>query len=369
MRRFLKRKLNMAIILTLFVFVVMLLSSFLVGIVMNTLLRREIMRNEELNPRFYDEPPDMAAGKGMMDIRGTLSPMVLTQSLVVCVVLGTGLAFFLSKFLLKPIKKVAGAIQEVAQGNFDVRVPSGGFGELADLKDGFNKMAQELSGTQTLRADFVNNLSHEFKTPIVSIRGFAKLLHNGGIDAQEQEEYLKIIIQESERLAVLSTNILNLSKYESLEIISDKRPYRMDEQVRRAILLMEPKWSEKGIAFNIELDAVEFVGNEDLTLQMWLNLLDNAVKFCGDGGHVDVKLESSEDRVLFTITDDGPGIDDADAGRIFDKFFQGQNSEGKAGNGLGLAMVKRIATLYGGGVEVKSEAGKGVTFTVRLKNS
>ncbi len=143
-----------------------------------------------------------------------------------------------------------------------------GIEELEELSHSFNKMTQELSGIETLRSDFVNTFSHEFKTPIVSVRGFAKLLKENNLSEEERLEYLDIIITESEQLAALSTNVLTLSKYENLEIITDKVPFRMDEQLRKTIVLLEPKWSAKEIAVNVELEKVIYNRNEDLTAHL-----------------------------------------------------------------------------------------------------
>lgn len=227
-------------------------------------------------------------------------------------------------------------------------------------------MTQELSTIETLRTDFVNNFSHEFKTPIVSIRGFAKLLEENTLSEEERREYLDIIITESERLAALSTNVLMLSKYENLEIIVDIEPFRLDEQIRKTIVLMEPKWSAKEITVNVELDKVIYRGNEDLTQQIGLNLLDNAIKFSYQGGLINITLINVNDEIRFIIQDDGPGMDNQTKAHIFDKFYQGDTSHSNVGFGLGLPLVKRILKLCGGDVIVQSEIGKGSIFTVVL---
>nr|WP_245645000.1 HAMP domain-containing sensor histidine kinase [Peribacillus loiseleuriae] len=183
-------------------------------------------------------------------------------------------------------------------------------------------MTQELSSIETLRSDFVNNFSHEFKTPIVSIRGFAKLLKDNNLSEEDRRDFLDIIITESERLATLSTNVLTLAKYENLGIIADKAPFRLDEQIRRTIVLMEPKWSAKDITVNLELDKVIYKGNEDLTQHIWLNLFDNAIKFSYQGGLINITLVKVDDEIRFVIQDDGSGMDDHSKVHIFDKFYQ-----------------------------------------------
>jgi len=280
------------------------------------------------------------------------------------ILLGTALAGFFGKKALNPIRKVIEATHRVAEGDFNVRVELKGIQELEELSQSFNKMAHELSTIETLRSDFINNFSHEFKTPIVSIRGFAKLLRDGSLNEDERKEYLSIIITESERLADLSTSILNLSKYENIEIVPEKSIFRLDEQIRRAIVLTEPKWTSKEITLDVEMDEIMYEGNEDLTQQIWLNLLDNAIKFSKSGGTISVRLSHWNGGIRFLIQDDGIGMDEETKAHIFDKFYQGDTSHTKQGNGLGLVIVKRIVELCNGNIEVQSETLKGSIFSI-----
>ncbi len=344
----LKKRWSLTISLVLFVFAVMMAAFLLVGLVTAILYYVGVISFENLD------------GTSIFE-RWFFFLMIL-----LCIVLGMALTFFFSKKALNPIRKVIVAIHKVAQGDFNVQVELKGIGELEELSQSFNKMTNELSSIETLRSDFVNNFSHEFKTPIVSLRGFAKMLKGGDLSEEERQEYLDIIIAESERLAVLSTNVLSMSKYENIEIIPDKTPFRLDEQIRRVILLMEPKWSRKELSVNVEMNEVTYKGNEDFTQQIWINLLDNAIKFSYQGGLISVSLISSNDGIRFTIQDDGAGIDEQTKARIFDKFYQGNTSHVIAGNGLGLAIVKRIMKLCSGTIEVQSELGKGSIFTVFL---
>lgn len=353
MREFIKKRLSLAITLVLFVFGVMMATFLLVGFSAVLLQHLGVI---SLSDRSAQE-----AGGG-----NHLFPMFAFLGL--CVLLGTALTAFLSKKALNPIKKVIAATHQVAQGDFSVQVNLKGICELEELSQSFNKMTHELSSIETLRSDFVNNLSHEFKTPIVSIRGFAKLLKENNLTEEERKEYLDIIITESERLAELSTNVLNLSKYENMEIITEKAPFRLDEQIRRTIVLMEPKWSAKKITINVELEEAIYDGSEDLTQQIWLNLLDNAVKFSYPGGLINIFLNLWNDGIRFVIQDEGSGMDEQTKAHIFDRFYQGDTSHTKAENGLGLALVKRIIELCGGKIEVQSELGKGSVFNVWLPN-
>ena len=355
MNVFFKKRLSLAITLVLFVFIVMIATFVVVAC---TAL---LLQHWGLISLIGTSEHGLGA-----DNSNPLFPFLATLGL--CILIGTALTAFLSKKALNPIRKVIAAIHQVAQGNFDVQVNIKGINELEELSTSFNKMTHELSSIETLRSDFVNNFSHEFKTPIVSIRGFAKLLKENNLSEDDRREYLDIIITESERLAELSTNVLNLSKYENIEIISEKVPFRLDEQIRRAIVLMEPKWSAKEITVNVDLDEIVYVGNADLTEQLWLNLFDNAVKYSYPGGLINITLTHINHMVRFVIQDDGLGMDAYTKAHLFNKFFQGDPSHSKAGNGLGLALVKRIVDLCGGTIEMQSDLGKGSQFSVLLPN-
>ncbi len=313
---------------------------------------------------FGEQLPD---GPGRPDGKGfNFFPFNLIAVLGMCVLLGTTFTAFVSRRALNPIRKVIAATKEVAKGNFDVKVDIKTIGELEELSESFNKMTEELSGIETLRTDFINNFSHEFKTPIVSIQGFAKLLRDGDPTPAERAEYLDIIISESDRLAALSTNVLKLSRYETIEIVTEKEDFLLDEQIRRAVLLLEPAWSKKKLTVNLDLAETTFNGNRDMVEQIWINLLDNAVKFSAPGGAIDLELTRDNSGIVFSISDEGCGMDDATREQIFDKFYQGDASHGGAGNGLGLPMVRRIATLCGGTVTAESRIGEGSIFTVKL---
>lgn len=350
MMNLIRKRINLAVTLVIFVFVV-LVASLVFGFIISILLNRV---------GIISFAEHAVKGRNGMPI----FPMLLL--LFICVLIGTSLTAFLSEKALNPIRKVIDATKNVAGGDFDVKINIKGIGELEELSESFNKMVYELSTIETLRTDFVNNFSHEFKTPIVSVRGFAKLLKEGDLTEEEKQEYLDIIIAESERLADLSTNVLNLSKYESIEIITDKVSFRLDEQIRRAVVLMEPKWSMKNIDMSIELEDITFLGNEDLTQQIWINLLDNAIKFSPNGGKVSIHLLRWNQGIRFTIQDSGSGMDEQTKSHIFDKFFQGDSSHKTTGNGLGLALVRRIIKLSGGGITVQSSPGDGSKFTVFL---
>ncbi|KMY49809.1 sensor histidine kinase [Peribacillus loiseleuriae] len=354
MKAFFKKRLSLAITLVMFVFGVLTATFLVAGGITILLQYTDIISSSSQTAQNNRHPIEFHI-------------LPLLYFLGFCILLGTAFTAFLSKKALNPIRKVIDAIHRVASGDFSVKVDIKGIGELEELSQSFNKMTQELSSIETLRSDFVNNFSHEFKTPIVSLRGFAKLLKENNLSEEDRQEYLDIIIKESERLADLSTSVLTLSKYENLEIITDKSTFRLDEQIRKTIVLMEPKWSAKELTVNVELDNVNYSGNEDLTQQIWLNLLDNAIKFSYQGGLINISLKRANNNILFVIQDNGCGMDDQTKAHIFDKFYQGDTSHSKAGSGLGLSIVKRIVEISGGNVHVQSEVDNGSTFSVNLK--
>ncbi|MFS0722382.1 ATP-binding protein [Paenibacillus sp. 1P07SE] len=289
--------------------------------------------------------------------------------LYISLFMGVVIAALLSRRSVRPIRDMMEATSKVAKGDFSAEVRAKGsiVFELDALAGSFNKMVQELRGIETLRSDFVRNFSHEFKTPIASISGFAKLLKKGDLSEQDKQEYLDSIIQESERLVGLSTSILNLSKVENIEIVSEKSVYRLDEQVRLAILMLEPQWSARSLHLELALDEeIDICGNKHMIQQVWMNLLDNAIKHSNSGGMLKVGLWQRGGEAVFRLEDHGSGMSEETRQRMFDKFYQGDASRATAGNGLGLTLVKRIVDLCEGTIEVESELHRGSIFTIRL---
>ena len=223
-----------------------------------------------------------------------------------------------------------------------------------------------LGGTEILRKDFINNFSHEFKTPIVSISGFADLLLEEQLPPEDQKEYLTIIRDESRRLADLATNILTLNRVESQTILTDKACFSLDEQLRQSVLVTQQKWRQKELDFDADLVPAEYTGSEGLLKEVWLNLLDNAAKFSPEGGTVAVNLRKEKSALMVSVTDQGEGMRADTQAHIFEQFYQGDTSHTTQGNGLGLAMVKKVLELHGGSIQVNSAPGQGSCFTVTL---
>ena len=217
-----------------------------------------------------------------------------------------------------------------------------------------------------LRKDFINNVSHEFKTPIASIQGFARLLKNNKLTLEQFNDYTDIIIEESERLTNLSSNILKLSQVENQAIAYKRESFSLDEQIRKTILLFEEQWSEKELELDIELQKVDYLGDEDLIKQIWINLLSNAIKFSKPKGRIAVSLDSGSKWIRIVIEDNGIGIAEENQGRVFEKFYQEDTSHGAEGSGLGLSIVKNVIELNKGHIYLESELNKGTRFIVEL---
>ncbi len=282
-------------------------------------------------------------------------------------VLGTVFAALAVRLFIKPLDSLVKATQSIAKGDFSVRVDEQNrFGELSTLLKNFNIMTKELEGTEMFRSDFINNFSHEFKTPIVSIRGFARQLENENITEEQRKQYTEIIVSEWERLATMSSNVLLLTKLEHQQVVGERKAYSLDEQLRRSVLLFEKDWERKNIELDIDLEEIIYVGNEELMSHVWINLLANAIKFTPDGGKISVRALKKGNEISVRISDTGVGMTHDVMEHIFDKFYQGDKSHAGSGNGLGLSLVRRIAELCDGRIVVDSEVGAGSAFTVFL---
>ena len=241
-----------------------------------------------------------------------------------------------------------------------------GESEVADLLRNFNLMVEELGSIEMLRNDFINDFSHEFRTPIVSIRGFARQLQDEDLPAEKRREYAGIIVRESERLSRMAANILLLARFESQQIVTGSEDYELDEQLRNCVILLEKDWSGRGIDMELDLEPLRIGGNEEMLSHVWINLLDNAIKYSKDGGTVTLACGMVGGEARVSIRDEGPGMDEATARHIFEKFYQGDRSHSGKGNGLGLPIARRIVELCGGRIDVESAEGQGSMFTVSL---
>lgn len=259
------------------------------------------------------------------------------------------------------------AIQKVAAGDYSTRITEYKRAQMKPIYDDFNKMSAELESVKLLRNDFINSYSHEFKTPIASINGFASLvLEKEDLPKEEQQKYLKIIVDESARLSNLATSTILLSKLTAQSIVTDIEEYDLGEQLRECSVILSGKWLKKNMEFDVSLDRVMYSGNKEMMQHMWINLLDNAVKYTPEGGKVTVSVREENEYAIVKIEDTGEGISKEVQAHLFDPYFQGDSSHSRQGLGLGLSIVKRIVELCKGTISVRSTPGKGSIFTVIL---
>ena len=282
-------------------------------------------------------------------------------------VLGTVIALYVGRLIVRPVQRISEAFDALSAGNFDVKVSENErLGEIREMAQHFNAMTYDLSHIETLRSDFVANVSHEFKTPIAAIEGYATLLQNRSLPPEKHDRYVEKILENSRRLANLSGNVLMLSKLENQEIVSGKSEFRLDEQLRRCVLLLESRWAEKNMEFDMELPKLSYYGSEPLLSQVWVNILDNAIKHSPGGGVIHIGIRQTDTALTVTIADHGDGMTEEVQKHIFEKFYQGDSSHKAEGNGLGLALAKRIVELSRGTIEVESSPGNGAAFSVTL---
>ncbi len=288
--------------------------------------------------------------------------------IVLSVVIGGAVSTVLSYAFFVPITRLSQAMQKVSKGDFSIRLDEDqSFPELQEIYSSFNIMTKELEATEILQTDFVSNVSHEFKTPINAIEGYATLLHGDDqLTVDERVVYAEKILFNTRRLSNLVGNILLLSKVDNQSIQSHRTTFRLDEQIRQSIVGLEAEWDRKNIEFDVELDRIDYTGSETLLMHVWNNLLGNAIKFDPDGGWIGLRLEQTDAGAVFTIEDNGPGIEHDALSHVFDRFYQSDSSHKQEGNGLGLALVRQIVTLHHGEVAVENRLEGGCRFTVVL---
>ena len=300
-----------------------------------------------------------------VDPFGRQVPILLLA--LVSLLIGTVIALYVGRLIVRPVQNISEAFDKLSAGNFDVKIPENEkLREIREMAQHFNAMTYDLSHIETLRSDFVANVSHEFKTPIAAIEGYATLLQNRSLSPEKHDHYVEKILENSRRLSNLSGNVLMLSKLENQEIVSGKSEFRLDEQLRKCVLLLERKWAEKNMEFDMDLPKINYYGSEPLLSQVWVNLLDNAIKHSPVGGVVHIAIQQTDSLLIVTITDHGNGMSEEVQKHMFEKFYQGDSSRKAEGNGLGLALVKRIVELCRGTIEAESAPGNGAAFSVAL---
>lgn len=296
---------------------------------------------------------------------------VLTEYLIfVCLVIVGVIWLVWRQTTGKPLRQIARAARKVAAGDFSVQVPSprkdGRMNEIDVLIADFNQMTRELAGNEMLKSDFIANVSHEIKTPLSIIHSYTKALRDGCVPPEQREQYMDTVLEATERLNAMITNILKLSKLENQQIFPVPETYQLGEQLRRCALGFMDKWQAKDIAFAIDVEDIAVCWDAALMELVWNNLLSNAIKYTNPGGRIALTSRRVGSAVLVTVTDTGCGMDEETCRRAFEKFYQGDTSHASEGNGLGLALAKKIVDIAGGRIQVESTPGRGSAFTVEL---
>lgn len=343
-----KHRLALTLLFSLTVFIQIFLTVLLVGLTLYLLIRLGVLQGPD-NSQFSPTAVILIFGAASLPV-------------------GAVMAILISQIMLRPINTIINRMNRLALGDYQARLDLGMLEQHPSFKEltvSFNRMAQELEGTEMLRSDFINNFSHEFKTPIVSIAGFAKLLRTGSLTKSQEQEYLAIIEDESLRLSQMATNVLNLTKVENQTVLTEITEFNLSEQIRACILLLCSKWEQKALEFTLDFSEFFIMGNEELLKQVWINLLDNAIKFSVPSGVIVVDLRQENESVLVSVTNRGITIPLEKQPKIFNKFYQADESHAAEGNGVGLAIVKRVVDLHGGRISVASADGA-TAFTVTL---
>lgn len=296
--------------------------------------------------------------------------LFMISTCVMTVLLGGSALWYVSKFVTDPIIKVSKAVKKIAEGDFSVQIEAVGKDEIGQLAVSVNKMVKELNGMEYMSKDFMSNVSHEIKTPVSAITGFSELLLDGNFSKEKEKEYLSCLYSESLRLSRLSDNMLKMSKLDNQEIITDRKEFYVDEQIRKCMIFLSEKFEEKEIEFELNLKKCKIKNNFDLLYQVWMNLIENAVKFSKEKGKIYVSAAYNQDKteIQVIIKDEGPGIKADKLPKIFDKFYQCDESHKTEGHGLGLSIVKRIIELTGGDVQCISQENEGCEFRIILRN-
>lgn len=300
-------------------------------------------------------------------IRDPKGGLIFIISGIVSVIVGTIASRLAGKRPLDSILAINEATKEVVKGNYTVRLNEDiPVTELSSMAHNFNVMVKELANTEIFRKDFIENVSHEFKTPLSAIEGYVTLLQQKSLSEERRAEYTQRILLNTKRLSSLTGNILLLARLENQEIAIKKVRYSLDEQLREVILLFEAQWTAKDLDLDIDLCSVDYSGSKELLMQVWQNILGNAIKFVSTQGQIRILLRKEQDNIIVSIVDNGIGMDEETKKRVYERFYQADTSRTGVGNGLGLTLAKRIVDLHNGTIEVSSEVGKGTAFTVTL---
>ncbi len=291
----------------------------------------------------------------------------LIFAVLLCSFVGTVVTKIASKNTINTLTEIQNATKEIANGNYNIRIEEeSNLVELDEMSHNFNLMAKDLAMNEMMKSDFINNVSHDFKTPLAAVEGYATLLKNKNLQPEKIEEYANHILFNSKRLTKMTSNILLISTLDNSKVVLNKSVFSLDEQIREMILLYENEWSDKNLDLEIDLAEINFCGDEDLLSHVWQNLISNAVKFCEKDGKITVILKGDSESVKISVSNTGKFIKKEELGLIFEKFYQTDTSRTSKGNGLGLSIVKKILKLHDGEIFVSSEENKETIFSVIL---
>ena len=298
----------------------------------------------------------------------------LPVALIICslltVVSGALLLAWEAGYYIRPAQDVVEATEKIAKGDFSVRVPKPeayiGTEESYALIDNFNRMAKELQSIDHMQKGFTGSVSHEFKTPLSSIVGFSEILLEGGLSEAERREYTELVHEEALRLSRLAENLLRLSRLDAQAIVMRHEDIAVDEQIRQCVILLAERWEGKEISFAMDLPSLQIESDPDMTKQVWLNLIDNAVKYSEHGSTIHISGQLTPNSICVHIRDEGIGIPEDKQSHIFERFYQCDESHQEKGHGLGLSIVKRILELLGGQIACQSRPGVGTEMIVAL---
>lgn len=334
---------RVAIVFTILVFCTLVITMAIVGGSIYLVFRRNVLVLNEIETLW----------------------MLTVTSILASIIIGTIVSMLIARLVLKNMDNIVNGMEDLSKGNYSVRLPEAKVGFGREMSDSFNILAAELESTKMLRSDFINDFAHEFKTPIVSLLGFAKLLQKETLTEEQKKEYLSVIEEEAERLSLMSTNSLIFTRIDKQTILTGTDRFNLSEQIRNCVLLLEKKWAQKQLEPVLEFDEVFIDGNEEMLKQVWINLIDNAIKFSNENEKIVIDIEKNEKTVSVSVKNRGVEISDEEKEKIFNRFYRSKKSEGLEGTGVGLAIVNKIMNLHKGSVAVESENGY-TCFTMML---
>lgn len=338
------------------------LSIAMIALVVLTALLASMLAIMIVNGRFLERPE-------MRHVMFGLAAGDLIVLIIIIMIIATGFILIM-RSMMQPILQLDKAVEQVIAGDFNINIDIyNKHDDIAELLNNFNRMVEQLKNNEYLHKDFSSNISHEFKTPLAIIKGYADLLQEGGLTEEERRNYAEYIARESKRLSMLTANLLSLSSLDYEKIHGRKTKFSLDEQIRQTVLNMEAKWIEKHIDIELDLEEIYFKGEEELINQVWFNLLDNAIKFTEPGGKIYVSAFNDDGKITVRFSDTGTGMDSETLKHIYEQFYRGDTAKRYEGTGLGLSLVQRIINIHDGKITAESKPGEGTTFTIVFNDS